>query len=373
MQNIRACPKIAARRGEAPEPETGASGAATIAKVARLANVSETTVSLTFRENSRISPATRRRVREVASRLRYVPNQYARSLRAGRTRLIGLLVNDLANPFYTRLAEVVEEMVESRGYHLLVFNSRWTAEREVAAVRRMMEVRVEGVLACYSERTDEARALLEENGVPHVALDTQPAGMEGAHVLFDLFHAARLAAAHLAELGCLRPALFMPFGPEAATFSSFECMERGFREAWSRRRPDGRPPLPWPAELTIASGKEAFLRLYRNAPFVDAVFCGNDLCAFGVIDAADQLGLAVGERLAVIGIDDLPAAALGRLGLTTLREPVERLATLATTALLDGVENRSEIAIRQMLAPELVQRASTLRFQRASAGGPVGR
>lgn len=346
------------------QDNSGVKSSATITEVARLANVSETTVSLAFQDNSRISLKTRQKVREIATRLHYVPNQHAKSLRAGRTKLIGLLVNDLVNPFYAQLAETIEDFVEERGYQLLVFNSRWIAKREIAAIKRMVSLRIEGALVCYSEKTDESKRILLDNDIPHIALDTSPVHMDEAFVFFDLKLAGSLAAMHFESIGCRRPALMMPMEDDQHRFSAFLHLEKGFVEEWQRRGKMADMVYRIPAALTIPSGREAFLKLYRSMSNVDSVFCGNDLCALGAMDAADQLGLKIGEDIAIMGIDNLPVGAIARLGLTTLHEPVDKLANQAASALLEGIENHKRISICHLIEPELILRASTLRFQR---------
>lgn len=347
-----------------PKKDGRSTTAATVADLARIVGVSETTVSLAFQPDSRISKSTRQRVLDVACQLHYVPNRHARMLRAGRTRLIGLLVNDLTNPFYAQLADVIEEEVEKRGYHLSIFNSRWSARREIDAIEKMAELRMEGVLVCYSEQTGKSRDLLTAHAIPHIAVDTHPEKPSGNYVLFDMNAAGQLAAAHFAELGCRHPVLLMPDQRSIQGLSAFNQLEKGFREQWKLRRPGRGSVRRVAADLTIPAGKEAYFQLCRTDEPVDAILCGNDLCALGVVDTADVMGTKVGESLAVMGIDNLSVGAMSRLGLTSIAQPLTKLAALAATTLLDGIEQKKEPSIQRFLEPELVQRSSTLRFQK---------
>ncbi len=332
--------------------------------VAELAQVSETTVSLAFKSKSRISEKTRNLVREIARQVGYVPNQYARSLRAKSTRLIGLLINDIVNPFYAKMADLVEKHVEASGYQLLVFGSGWEEKREMAAIQRMAELRVEGVLACFSETSDAARRFMDDNNMSYVTLDTSASTPKGAHVLIDLELAGRLAASHFADLGCRRPLLLMPKVSNGCRFSAFENLEKGFIAEWKRRVGSGETVKRMGAELDIAAGREAFSDSRRIYPQVDSVLCGNDLCALGVIDAADHLNIKVGEELAVMGVGDIPVGSIDRLGLSTISEPVEKVAEYATQALIESVTSGTELRIGKYVEPTLVLRASSLRFQR---------
>lgn len=347
-----------------PKKEDRSATAVTVADLARIVGVSETTISLAFQPDSRISKSTRQRVLDVARQLHYVPNRHARMLRAGRTRLIGLLVNDLTNPFYAQLADVIEEEVEQRGYHLSIFNSQWSARREIDAIEKMAELRMEGVLICYSEQTGRSRELLAAHAIPHIAVDTHPEKPAGNYVLFDMHSAGQLAAAHFYDLGCRHPVLLMPDHRSVQGLSAFNQLEKGFSEQWKSRRSGSDRVRRVAADLTIPAGKEAYFQLCRTKAKVDAILCGNDLCALGVIDAADVIGTKVGESVAVMGIDNLPVSAMSRLGLTSIAQPLTKLAALAATTLLDGIEHKKEPSIQRFLEPELIQRSSTLRFQK---------
>ncbi|MFW6060632.1 MAG: LacI family DNA-binding transcriptional regulator, partial [Phycisphaeraceae bacterium] len=201
----------------------------TIRDVAREAGVSDTTVSLALRPKSRISDATRQRVLEAAQRLSYVPDRAAQRLRTGASRALGFLVNDLTNPFYARMIRRAGEVARDRAYELTVGESRWDPARELTAAQHMIEARVDGMLACLTERNTETLQRFGQYGVPAVLVDTYPEGYSGAYVANDLIAAGRLAAAHLAEAGCRRLVMFSAQA-RGRRFSAMRRLEAGFAE-----------------------------------------------------------------------------------------------------------------------------------------------
>ena len=335
---------------------------ATIKDVALQAGVTDTTVSLAFQEGSRISARTRKHVLAVAQELGYVPNALARQLRRGHSRIptLGLLVNDIANPFYGLIVRAAEQAALPHHYHVAVSDSQWEPEREVAAIRGMIEARVDGVLACFSERTEESRALLERFSVPYLAMDTCPASFSGAYVINDMAAAGRVAAEHLLEAGYRQP-VFFTAEPEKAHFSAFQAMLEGFRRAIQASGLSLDDFHVRMAGQTIACGIAAFDALAVGGADCDAVVCINSLCALGVLEAADRSGVAIGRELGVLGVDDLDICALARIGLSTIRQPYAQLAAKAATELIQHIQTGGMLSTRLALAPELVIRQSTCR------------
>ena len=332
--------------------------AATIIDIARAAGVSHTTVSLALRPDSRISAVTRRKVMRAAGRLKYIPNLAARHLRHGRPRLLGALVLDITNPFWARMAREVETTARRLGYHVMIAESQWDPEREKFHIERMIQSRVRGLLVCFSEKTDEGQALLDRFAVPHVALDTFPAGYEGPFVANDLVQAGRLAAQHLIEVGCRNPLLFLP-NHRPRRFSSLEHLRRGFSAGLRRAGVRFGAGSVYDAGWMIEDGMRAFERVRASGAPVDAILCANDLCALGVLEAATHVGVRVGRDLALMGIDNLPVSQLSVLSLTSIREPDAALAEIATRALVESIEKDEPLRIRRWLEPELVVRNST--------------
>ena len=328
---------------------------ATIREVARSAGVSETTVSLSFQPNSRISEATKKKVMRVAGELKYMPNQAARNLRQGGSKMLAILVNDITNPFYARMVRTVEATARARGYNVIVMESQWVSACEVDAVNRMLEARVQGVIICQCEDSDEGLKLLKRYEVPYIALDSFPIDYDGPYVANDMIAAGKLAAEHLIEVGCKNPALVIPKRGRRR-FSSFIRLRQGFAAVMkSGKIPFGQSQI-FNAGLTIGEGQEVFLQILDKMPEVDGILCGNDLCALGVMEAIEKYGY----KIAVIGIDDLPVSSLAKISLTSIQQPCTAVSEQATEAIIDGIEKKESISLQKALTPILIKRNSTL-------------
>jgi len=335
---------------------------ATITDVAKQVGVSETTVSLSFRKGSRISDKTRKQVLRVANQLHYAPNLTARHLRQGKTKTVGVLVNDITNPFYSLMVRAVSTVSSEDGYEVLITDTQWDPVREVSELHRLIESRVEGVLACFSERTNEGIELLVRHGVPFIAMDTCPRGFKGSFVMNDLVETGRIAAEHLESIGCKHPVLFLP-GSTMQNFSAFVSIRKGFVRTLSEKNlPAGLSESPG-GGLTIQAGTSALESLMRASPDTDGVFCPSAMFALGVMEAADRLGISIGRQLALLGIDDLDICELSRVSLTAIRQPYEKLARLATHALIESLVADKPLRIRESLKPELIVRESTSLMQ----------
>ncbi|HOR26972.1 MAG TPA: LacI family DNA-binding transcriptional regulator [Candidatus Sumerlaeota bacterium] len=311
-------------------------------------------------EDSRISDETRQRILQQARLLNYIPNSAARKLRHGRSKIsvIGFLINDITHPFYSLMVQAAEKTAARHGYEILVGDTQWNPAKEVAEVKHMIESRVDGVLACLSERTRESTGLLDGFAVPYLMLDTTPREYRGACVVNDLAEASRIAVSHLIQVGCRRLA-FLAADESMAHFSAFTKLREEFARAVRARGLPFEPSQIIRAGLSIEAGQSAFEEALRVCPGVEGIFCVNTLCALGVIEAADRRGVRVGREVAVMGVDDLDICSLSRISLTTIRQPYDQLAELATEYLVGAIENGAAPTMRQSLKPELVARQST--------------
>jgi LacI family transcriptional regulator len=333
---------------------------ATIRDIARAAGVSDTTVSLAFQSGSRISQETRERILAIGRKLHYVPNLSAQTLRVGKSKAIGFLVNDITNPYYAFMVRSAELIAQRRGYQVVFADSHWDGAREVLAVEGMIRARVQGVLVCSCEKTSQGFELLSQYSIPSVVIDTAPEDYQGALVGNNLLAAGRIAAEHLIEVGCRHVAL-LTADRSMSGFSGLQAIEKGFLAALGERGLDPQRTPVVHGGFTIDQGKYGFELLLKNAPQVDGVLCVNDLSAIGVIEGADAKGIRVGPDLAVIGIDDLAISATPRISLTSIRQPYQRIVELAVHALLDRIESADAAEIRMWLDPELIVRNSTRR------------
>jgi LacI family transcriptional regulator len=335
---------------------------ATIKDIARIANVSETTVSLSFQPDSRIGKKTREKVLKIAKQLNYFPNLAARDLRSGRTKTIGFVINDITNPFYGMMVRTSEQIAMERGYEIIFAESQWSSNHEEIIINKMLQSRIEGLILCFSEQDDEAYQLVLTSGLPHVVVDTRPDFYQGAYVINDGWHAGYLSAKHLYEIGC-RTVAVLNAKKDLGVFSSVNFMEEGVTRYFREQNHSGKLFDLFDSGLSISSGMESFREMQSAGKKYDGIFCMNDLCAMGVMNEAVKTGLQPGKDFAIIGVDNNEVSDLHMIALSSINIFYNRISEIATNHLIDTIENKTTEKIEQMIKPELIVRESTSLFR----------
>ncbi len=336
--------------------------AATINDISKIVGVSNMAVSLAFKGSPRVSKETRERILAVAKELNYVPNQTARSLRSGRSNTVGFIVCDITNPFYGLVLEQSEIMFNRHGMEIFFGSNSWDSEREKALIKKMIQMRVRGVLICTASRNGDSFKLLDEAGIPYVLTDSAPEFYHGPAVLNDLRKCAQLAAGHFLDIGVRRPGLVNAL-EKFPNCSAFEQLEKSFREYLTKHKIkiDARNYVS--GGVSIEAGAAAYRQLRRQRSDADGIFCINDLCALGLMDEAGRHGQVAGRDFALAGVDDLNISALSRIGLTSVRQPYAELAKAAAELLYALIQGEEKENRRIMLEPTLSIRETTRLFQ----------
>jgi LacI family transcriptional regulator len=328
---------------------------ATMKDVARLSGVSIATVSAALSGRNFVSSTLKERVQAAVEELGYSPNAMASGLKRGRSSLIGLVVPDITNPFFTELVHGVQRRAAEQGYNVILGVSDDNAAREAELIRLMRSHQAVGtiVIPCGSE--DDCRKLGNDGGsMPLVAVDNAPLGLKIDTVVIDNRRAADLAVAHILAQG----------HTEIATISGpshrFVSRERllGFEAALeSAGIPlhDGHAPR---GDFHVEAGRGAGLELFSRPHRPTAVFVANNQMLIGVMQAVSEAGLRVPEDISIVAIDDFPWAAAFMPALTTVRQPIARLAQEALNRLMARVDGDTGEPRRIVLEPELVVRAS---------------
>jgi DNA-binding LacI/PurR family transcriptional regulator len=329
----------------------------TMKDVARLAGVSVQTVSVVVNDKAVVAPETRNRILAAIEELGYRPQAIARSLRTGTTRTIGLMVADITNPFFARMADAVEDQAHAAGYSLILYNTHSDPEREQTYLQIAAQRWVDGML--FVTTTDELHGLhaLQDAGIPAVAIDRIPHGYGGPHVILDNRMSGWLAAEHLLGLG--HRDLVHICGPLDLRLS-LERLE-SFESALHERGLTPVPHVVGDASWSCESGYRAMLTLLEGERRPTAVFAGNDRLAIGAMRAIVEAGLRIPEDVSVVGVDDIELAAYQTPPLTTIRQSLRDVATLATRILLDHIRGTDSRHSRVVFEPELVVRQSTTR------------
>ncbi|MEV4755671.1 LacI family DNA-binding transcriptional regulator [Micromonospora sp. NPDC049559] len=295
---------------------------ATIRDVARASGVHISTVSRTFSAPHLVNPETRSRVMACAETLGYRPNRAARALITGRTHNIGLIVADIANPFFPPLIKAAESQARHRDYHIFVADTNEDAGAEEELVHALAK-QVDGVLLCSPRMSNSLIEQLSRE-VPLVVINRQVTGLPA--VVMDVGQGARLAVEHLTALGHRDLALL---GGPRGSWTSREIRRAATAAARSAE-----------ATLTVLGpnpptegGGTAMAEQVRRAG-VTAVLAYNDLMAIGLIEGLDSLGVRVPQDVSVVGIDDIALSRLTRPKLTTVATPTAAAGRTAVDMLL---------------------------------------
>ncbi|MFY1694879.1 MULTISPECIES: LacI family DNA-binding transcriptional regulator [unclassified Solwaraspora] len=333
--------------------------AISIRDVAFRAGVSVGTVSNVLNRPDIVAAGTRSRVLAAISELGFVPNDAARQLRRGRGRTLGLVVLDVANPFFTDVARGVEEATSTAGMPVIFCNSDGDAAKENAYLDLLEEQRVQGVLITPVDDASERLLQLRERGVLVVLLDRRSRRPDLCSVSVNDRLGGELAVRHLIDAGHRRIAFVG--GPthleqvrDRYAGAAAALVDAGLSERALRR-------FDTPS-LTVAAGRDAAARVLGvpRSSRVTAVFCANDLLALGVLQGLTRQQVRVPENIALVGYDDIDFAAAAAVPLSSVRQPRQRLGHTAATLLLDEAASPGTHRHEQVVFdPELVVRESS--------------
>ncbi|MGG7507226.1 LacI family DNA-binding transcriptional regulator [Plantibacter sp. YIM 135249] len=333
--------------------------------VAARAGVSVGTVSNVLNRPEKVSEDTVARVHAAIDELGFVRNDAARQLRAGRSRSIGLIVLDVANPFFTDVARGAEDRAADEGFSVLLGNSDENPSREGAYLDLFEEQRVAGVLISPLGDAMPRLAQLRHRGTPTVLVDRQTEDTTFSSVSVDDVAGGYLAVRHLIDIGRTRIAFIG--GP--LTITQVGDRLTGARQAVAEAVRSGRDvelELVETASLTVLEGRAVGDQLQEELGSVrsslpDAVFAANDLLAMGVLQSLTMLGeVRVPEDVALIGYDDIGFASAAVVPLSSIRQPSSLIGHTAVDLLLrEAAEGEAFVPEQIVFQPELVIREST--------------
>lgn len=328
----------------------------TMADVAREVGVSLMTVSRVVNDKEDVSPTTRQRVLDAIERLGYRPSGIARSLATRRTGTLGLVVPDVANPFFSDVARGVEQVAYAEGYNVFLCNTEEDPQRELAVLESLEEKRVDGLVLCSSRLDDDElrTALAFHSAAVLINRRLEDDGCRVGAVLVDDVLGGRQATQHLLDRG--HQLIGFLTGPSGSR--SGRCRVQGYRAALLAAALPYDPALTRNCSPVVEGGREVTCALLAVHPELTALLCYNDLVAVGALRACADLGRRVPDDVAVVGFDDIPLAALVTPPLTTCRAPRYELGLQAMHLLLDQIVGRPGKCEEIVLRPELVVRAS---------------
>jgi len=328
-----------------------------IRTVAAVAKVSIATVSRTINRSPLVSERLSKRVWQAIKQLNYFPNTHARTLVSGRSRLFGIIVENITNPFFPELIQSFEQIAVAHGYEILVSSSNSDPALLTTCVRRMLERKVEGVAVMTFGEEEPVLDQLTHRNVPIVLAEFKLDDPKASTILLDYSTGLHAAVNHLAELGHKRIAFLA--GPHS--LHSALTRENDFRAAMHKAGLPLDKRYVIECDHTLKGGMAGFEKLWEFKDRPTAIVCSNDLTAIGVLRAAYTRRLRVPEDLSVIGLDDIAFDEYTLPPLTTIRLSRTELARAAFEALQAQAEDGANPNLKRefLVSTSLEVRGST--------------
>lgn len=322
----------------------------TIKEIAELAKVSPATVSRVINGTARVDEVTKKRVREVIKENSYRPNQVARALYKKSSKIIGLIVPDIDNPFFSELARVIEESARESGYTILLSNAGSDPGIESHSVEVICSMNADGIILVTNNKG--TGSLIESCDLPVVVVDRHVEdGGEAAHIESDHYKGGKLAAGLLVEKGCKN--IVCMRGPQE--FASGRLRFKGYEDVIHEA---GLTSMYVDTSYNFASGKLAAEEMMERFPEVDGVVCANDMVAISTYKVIQGMGKDVPGDIRIVGFDDIGFSELMTPALTTIRQPVEEMGKRAVDLIVSCV-NGERFPRDNVFEVKLIERETT--------------
>jgi LacI family transcriptional regulator len=324
----------------------------TIRDVARLAGVSISTVSLALNESGPVSADTHKKIWAAAQSVGYVPNPVAQSLKSGRTRLIGMVVGDISNPFFGRLLKEVERLALEKNHLVIVSDSGTDPRRERAIIDHLEEQRVAGIILAPHGNSPEHVEHLRKLKMPLVLVDHKVEGIDADFVASDNVLAAAMLTEHVIRLGHTRIA---HIAGTSGLYTS-ERRKEGFYATMAAAGIEVDESLVVDGGYDGDRGYEQAMRLLTRADRPTAIVAANNVMALGTLQAMNDLGFVCPDDISLTSIDDVPWGNVIKPRITMVVQSVDEMGRVATEFLFERINSRAgtQLARREhILAPRL--------------------
>ena len=331
---------------------------ATIKDIAHKLQISTSTVSRALRDRYDVNPETRRRVMECARELNYLPSLQALGLLTRKTLTLGVVVPEIDNQFFSRAIHGIEDVAFEHDYHILICQTRDNGEREARIIEKLLSQRVDGIIVSLAGGSGDLTHLKRvlQYDVPLVLFDRVSSDIETHKVVNNDYQGALEAVNHLLATG--RRCIAHLAGPLHLTNASERY--RGYADALRNAKGHVCRELVVPSGFKQELALENTLKLLREHPETDAIFCASDNVAIGALRAARQLGLQVPQQLAIMGFSNLAVSEILDPPLSTVAQPAFEMGQEAARLLLNSMhhEGKPQPPETIQLPTQLIIRAS---------------
>lgn len=322
---------------------------ATIKDVAKLAEVSVTTVSRVLNNRGYISDATKQKVHDAMKQLNYQPNEIARSLYRRKSNILGIIVPSVSHPFFAELTNYVEFYAYQAGYKVLICNSYSNSTKEQDYIEMIQRNQVDGfIIGSYTENASE----YINSSLPIVTIDRNLSNGV-PFITSDNYHGGLLATNLLIEKGCKKIAHIS--GPLEIDISA-NRRSQAFLDIVSEKNIDY--IIEQSKIETLEGYGKLAQKIFIKHPDIDGIFAGSDLLAFSLIYTASSFEKKIPKDLKIVGYDDIDMASMSTPSLTTIRQDIEKIGKLAVKILIDKIEKK-EVPIKNVLPVSLIERKTT--------------
>jgi LacI family transcriptional regulator len=325
-----------------------------IQDVAKHAGVSISTVSRVLNGRGRVNDDVVANVQAAIQALHYTPNRAARSLRTQQTRIIGLLISDIQNPFFTVLVRGIEDVAQQNGYSLILCNSDENEKKERQYIEVLCAEHVAGAIIVPTHENQRSIQILNTHQIPVVAVDRRIPNIDS--VLVDNKRGAYEAVSHLITNGYRRIGIIT--GPRNTT-TGRERLE-GYYQALQEADIEVDPAIVRSGSFKTDSGRALAYELLDVQPGIDALFVTNNLMTLGALEALHDRNVHIPDDIGMVSFDEMPWAALGPISLTTVTQPVYEIGSTAAMRLFQRLQNPNVFTNQEIvLAPTLSVRSSS--------------
>lgn len=336
----------------------------TLADVANSLGISKTLVSMVVNDKGDaigISKETQRKVREKIKVLNYRPNALARGFRTGKTETIGLIVSDISNSFYSRIARHIEDLAWQRGYSVVICSTDEMILKEEKQIRLLLDRKVDGLIISSSQQDASYYNMMFDEGIPHVLIDRVFPDMKSPSVSVNNYAGSRLATLHLLNQGLTDILLF---ATPPGYISSIHDRIQGFFSAFT----DSGIILPEENFVQIPLGKmeetikETLQKRYQSNNMPQAIFALNNISASFTVKYLRKLSVAIPQQTAVIGFDESVFYSYTQPTISAIVQPVEEFCTLAFDILINKIEKKDDPSPQNIVLPvDIVIRESSVK------------